>query len=102
MILRCAAILVLLSLPAAAQELPKGGVIPTAAVAADVARAILVPIYGQESIRQEEPLVAELHGDVWDVHGSFHCPAGNICAGGTVHISIKQTDGRVTRLGYNL
>jgi hypothetical protein len=44
---------------------PKGGFVPTSTVAAAIAEAILVPVYGKQQIDSERPFKAELSGDVW-------------------------------------
>jgi hypothetical protein len=77
-------------------------VVPTADVAVQIARAILISIYGEEAIRREEPLTAELRGDMWEVMGTLHCPAESICNGGVVEISIVRADGRVIRIEHGL
>jgi hypothetical protein len=74
--------------------MPARDVIPTAEVAIQIARAVLTPIYGDETIRNEEPLTAELHGDEWEVSGTL--PAGR--SGGIAEISIKKADGRIVRI----
>lgn len=72
---------------------------PDAETAIAVARAILMPIYGKETIRREEPLVAEERTDRWIVRGTL-CPAlpPNTCLGGTAEIEIAKSDGRIIRV----
>ena len=81
--------------------MPGTDIIATVDIALQIARVILTPIYGLETIRQEEPLTAELHGDEWEVAGTLHCPQGaGTCNGGVVEISIKKKDGRIVRISH--
>ena len=70
---------------------PAEGFVPTAGVAVQIARAILVPIYGKGVIDQEEPLTATLHGDTWEVTG--HLPDG--ARGGVAIVAIAKQNGAI-------
>ena len=77
-----------------ANHLPPRGVIPDQVTAQQVAEAILMPIYGEDKIRHEEPFVASLANDVWTVKGSLPKNA----VGGTAVIKISKTTGRVFQI----
>lgn len=82
-----------------AQFVPPRGFVPNAETAIAVARAILIPIYGAEMIKREEPLVAEEKAERWIVRGTL-CPTlpPNTCLGGTAEIEITKSDGRILRV----
>ena len=75
---------------------PKAGYVPDAQTAVLVAEAILVPIYGAETIRGERPFRAALQGRVWLVTGTL--PAGYV--GGVAEIEISKDDGHVLRVSH--
>ena len=75
---------------------PPNGFIPDSLTAVRVAAAILYPIYGQNQIREELPLVASLSGSVWTVHGSL--PAHSV--GGVAEIQLAKRDARVIRVTH--
>jgi NTF2 fold immunity protein len=89
----------LLSTSAFAQYVPPRGFVPNAETAIAVARAILIPIYGAENIKREEPLVAEERTDRWIVRGTL-CPTlpPNSCLGGVAVVEIAKSDGRIVRV----
>jgi hypothetical protein len=72
--------------------------VPDAKTAILVARAILMPIYGEE-LRAEEPLRATLKNGRWAVEGSLNC-GGQTCKGGVAEISISKSDGRVLAIDH--
>jgi len=75
---------------------PKGGFVPTAAVAEAIAEAVLVPVYGKHQIDSERPLKAKLSGDVWDVNGTVACnPPGSVCPGGAAEVKISKRTGEI-------
>ena len=91
----------LLATTAASQQpahsyMPPNGFIPDSLTAVRVAAAILTPIYGQEQIRRELPLVASLSDSTWTVHGSL--PGGR--AGGVASIQLSKRDARVIRVSH--
>jgi len=78
----------------------KDGYVSDAATAIKIAEAVLVPIYGEKVINEEEPLKAELKEGVWIVQGTLHCPEGNSCKGGVAVIEISKDDGRILRVSH--
>src|SRR5215471_8129705 len=57
---------------------PKDGYVPDSRTAIDVAKAILIPIYGNDVVRREEPFTASLDGIIWTVKGAVRLePSGN-------------------------
>jgi len=79
---------------------PEGGYVSDAATAIKVAEAVLVPIYGEETISKEKPLKAELKDGAWIVEGTLHCPEGEICKGGVATIEISKDDCRILRVSH--
>jgi hypothetical protein len=65
---------------------PKSGYAPDSATAIAIARAVLIPIYGQKTIADEEPLRAELKGNVWTVIGTLKVNY----IGGTVILQLSK------------
>jgi len=83
---------------AAAQYVPPNGFVPNAETAVAVARAVLIPIYGANSLRKEEPFIAEERADRWIVRGTLNCEGSLTCVGGTAVVEIAKNDGRILRL----
>lgn len=88
------------AMPLSAQQghVPPGGFVPDAATAIIIARAVLIPIYGTDAIRRQEPLTAQRSGDIWAVQGTLQCPEGRTCAGGTAMLRLSARDGRITQV----
>lgn len=90
---------VALCAPAVAQTgyVPPRGFVPDAATATAIARAVLIPIYGADTIRREEPLTAIRQGDDWIVSGTLNCgtPKPQACLGGTASVRLSARDGRI-------
>jgi hypothetical protein len=74
---------------------PKDGFIPNEKTAIAVAEAVLIEIYGEKQINQEQPLSAKLDQEVWIVHGSLHTPNG-----GVAEIRISKKDGCILRVTH--
>lgn len=79
--------------------LPEKGVLPNETTATKVAEIILIGVYGERVVEQR-PFVAKLSGGLWIIDGTFHCPKGNVCKGGTAHIEISKSDGRVKDISH--
>jgi hypothetical protein len=75
----------------------KGGFVPTASVAIQIAEAVSVPIYGEKWIASERPLKASLREGVWTVEGSM--PSGEV-AGGVVEVRISKRDARILSVSH--
>lgn len=75
---------------------PTNGYICSAEVAIKVAEAILIPIYGAQSIKRQRPLNAELCEGLWRVTGTM--PRG--IKGGVVCIEIEKESGCVVNLSH--
>jgi len=87
------------------------GYVPDAQTAITIARAVLIPIYGAQTIQSEEPLTAKREGDVWTVTGTLQCPQYKararpriareirhlyeMCSGGTAELKLSAKDGRI-------
>jgi hypothetical protein len=72
---------------------PPSSFIPDAKTAVAVAHAILIPIYGAQTVQKEEPLVAVRSGDIWTVTGTLACAPR--CVGGTAKVTLSAKDGRI-------
>ncbi|WP_082320193.1 YbbC/YhhH family protein [Ralstonia solanacearum] len=75
-------------------HIPEKGVIPDEQTAKKVAEAILVPIYGQESIERQKPFRVVLLGNIWIVTG--YLPPDQL--GGVFRIEIAKQDGHVIQV----
>jgi NTF2 fold immunity protein len=65
---------------------PNSGYAPDSATAIAIARAVLISVYGKKTIEDEEPLRAELKGNVWTVIGTLK---GNY-VGGTAVLQLRK------------
>ena len=79
---------------------PTSGFVPDSQTAVKIAEAVLIPVYGEQQIRSEEPFTGQLKGDVWTVSGTLRCPDGRggfttDCAGGVAVVKLSKADGRV-------
>ena len=72
---------------------PEKDFVPDAKTAAAIARAVLIPIYGETTIQHEEPLKASRHGENWYVNGTLQCAPK--CLGGTASVVLSAKDGRI-------
>jgi len=62
--------------------------------------SLRVFFYGEKTIDEERPLMAELHDGIWVVEGTFKCPGGEHCKGGVAVIEISKDDGRILRVSH--
>lgn len=106
LISNCALVLaVTLGLPQ--NYVPNSGFVPDAKTAIKIAEAVLVPVYGETKIREEEPFTANLKGDTWTVEGTLDCkdqngkqlPSGS-CTGGVAMVKLSKRDGRILSMGH--
>jgi len=74
---------------------PPKGYVPDAVTAIAIAEAVLVPIYGEEHIRRQEPFSARLDGDNWIVLGNRHCTSQPCAFVPAATVSIARHDGRI-------
>lgn len=77
-----------------AQWLPKA-VVPDSETAVKIAEAVLVPVYGKQTVESERPFKAKLKGEIWTVGGTLHCPDGHggittHCVGGWQWFSFQR------------
>ena len=75
--------------------MPEQGYVPDAKTAIIIAEAVWLPIYG-ESIYENKPFVAKLHGDAWVVQGSL--PAHLV--GGVPVAEISKITGEILRVSH--
>ena len=100
--MRCVGAALLLSVALSglveAQEnvVPSKGYVPNANTALAIARAVLVPIYGQKRVAAEEPLTASRDGDTWVIMGDPHCEPETVCDwAGTIYVKLAAADGQI-------
>ena len=67
--------------------------------AIQIAEENFINKYGPEVLKQK-PFQAELKNEVWFVSGTFHCPQGTGCKGGTAEIEISAKDGKVIKITH--
>lgn len=77
------------------RHVPSNGYVPDEAAAIAVAEAILVPIYGKESIEGQKPFLVSLQNDVWTVYGPLPTQKDKLVLGGVFRIQISQRDASV-------
>jgi hypothetical protein len=76
---------------------PKDGFVPDENTAIVVAKAVLIPVYGEQSIKNEEPFSAALNNDTWSVHGTM--PKG-FNKGGVASVEISKTKGCILHMTH--
>lgn len=69
---------------------PAAGFVPDEAAAVKIAEAVLVPIYGQDTIDKEKPLKVRLKDGIWTVEGTLYSDLGGVAV-----IEISKDDGRI-------
>lgn len=74
---------------------PKGGLVPDAETAIQIAKAVWFPIYGRDNIEKQKPFTAHLRDGVWTVTGTLHAQVGGVALA-----DIAQTDGKVIRVTH--
>lgn len=85
-----------------AEDLPKHsvqreqGFVPDESTAVHIAEAVLIPIYGQESIKKERPFKATLTNETWIVKGTL--PKGS--KGGVAVVELSKKDACVLRVSH--
>ena len=73
---------------------PKEGFVPNSRTAIAIAIAVLVPIYGEEEIREKFPFVATLNSEKWIVKGSLPKNA----VGGVPEVHISKLTGEIIKV----
>lgn len=69
---------------------PKDGYVPDSKTAMEIAKAVLIAIYGDEVVRSEEPFTASLDGNIWTIKGAVRpYPSGNAEA------KLSKSDGTI-------
>jgi NTF2 fold immunity protein len=79
-----------------------GGFVPDEETAIKIAEAILFPIYGEQTIREQKPYVVKLVEGKWIIDGSLPKAKDpeDAIVGGTFHIVISQRDAKVLEIGH--
>jgi hypothetical protein len=78
---------------------PPEGMVPNKETAEAIAEAVLVPIYGKDTIASEKPFETTLQNGVWHVSGTLRKPPdATVAIGGTAQIDISKKDGRILRV----
>jgi hypothetical protein len=74
--------------------------VPDERTAIAIARAVLLPIAGEHTIANEEPLVARREGHVWIVAGTPpQLPPNYFFVGGVSEIRLSAEDARILSVG---
>lgn len=76
---------------------PDSGFVQDEETAAQIALAVLMPVYGPAAIERQKPLVSTIDGDIWTVKGQL--PSGVL--GGVASVDISRTDGRIIRMAHS-
>ncbi len=76
---------------------PRDGFVPNAEVAVTLAEAVLVPVYGKQTVAFERPFKASLRGNIWVVEGKVPCegPPDAVCPGGAGEVWISKRTGQI-------
>jgi hypothetical protein len=75
---------------------PSNGYVPDQKTAIQVAKAILISVYGEVTVKNEEPFTASLEGTIWTVKGAVRpYPSGN------AEIKLSKNDGAVLFLTHS-
>ena len=79
-------------------QLPEAGCVPDPETAMRIAEAVWIPLYGEDVVKQQRPLQADLTASVWTVRGS---PPPEQAAETLVAV-ISRTDGRILKVGTSV
>jgi hypothetical protein len=75
---------------------PSNGYVPDQKTAIQVAKAILISVYGEVTVKNEETFTASLAGNIWTVKGAVRpYPSGN------AEVKLSKTDGAVLFLTHS-
>jgi hypothetical protein len=75
---------------------PSNGFLPDQKTAIQVAKVILIPVYGEDEVKNEEPFTASLKGNIWTVKGAVRSyPSGN------AEVKLSKIDGAVLFLTHS-
>ncbi len=78
------------------EYVPTEGFVPTAQVAVQIAEAVLVPIYGKDTIARQKPFETVLEDETWTVTGTMKPNR----KGGVAFIQISKSDGRILKVSH--
>jgi DNA/RNA endonuclease YhcR with UshA esterase domain len=69
---------------------------PDERTAVQVGKAILIPAYGEDTVKKEEPFTASLEGNIWTVKGAVRpYPSGN------AEVKLSKVNGAVLFLTHS-
>ena len=75
---------------------PSNGFLPDQKTAIQVVKVILIPVYGEDEVKNEEPFTASLKGDIWTVKSAVRFyPSGN------TEVKLSKIDGAVLFLTHS-
>jgi hypothetical protein len=82
---------------------PKGGFVPNPEAAATIAEAVLIPVYGRQTVIAERPFKASLNVNIWVVKGRVPCdgPSDAVCPGGSGEVWISQKTGQILYMTHD-
>jgi hypothetical protein len=76
---------------------PSAGVVPDEKTAANIAEAVLIPIYGEKQIQGEKPFKVSIKNNIWLIEGVLDPPA----PGGTFVLRLSKLDGKVLFISHS-
>ena len=77
--------------------IPKEGFVPNAEVAAKIAEAVWVPIFGARSVALKKPFLVTQTNGIWLIRGTL--PAGSL--GGVPYAWIAKTNGAILKIWHD-
>lgn len=77
---------------------PEAGYVSKPEVAAKIAEAVAVDIYGRKNIEKQRPYLVKRFEDRWVVLGTF--PHGPYGKGGVFEIEVSSADGKILRMTH--
>ena len=80
---------------------PFPGVVPNKETAIAITVAVLKPMYGENAINQERPLIASLNGNVWTIVGTFN-RHGEIVSGGVTTVRLSKRTGEILHVSASM
>jgi hypothetical protein len=72
--------------------------VPDESVAVKIAEAVAIPIYGEKSVKSEQPFSATLEEGIWNVQGHFK--GGPHARGGVVEVKLRKSTGEILEITH--
>src|ERR1051326_7505785 len=78
--------------------LPEAGCVPDPETAVRIAEAVWIPLYGEDTVKQQRPFETDLTASVWTVRGTSVLNQ----AAESLVIAISKIDGRILKIGTSV